>query len=732
MDAQSWIKSLSISGNVYLDTLILAHVVPFFLSYASSLTYALSSFLKTFGVLLCQYICQRLSKWAFGTVVCNIAVSDSEYIFKVLQDTIFSDSRKDTTSDRVASCLEMVFGDTNWSDLSNEVLSDHGCRFFKASLKSSQTMPLQVTPLYAHEKMEQRSFAFKDEHGTSFRLTVKQLKSTVTTVTTQPKTPFPNDDENKATTQTIRLILRAFGTTSSIDRLRSNPDYITTVLNTFLCNRFDLSSRLHFTYELSLQECENTNRLINYLSNSNHLVCGNSYLLKISDESLCDMNCDTKTGDTKEDSNSKAEMHCNKFNVNFSRNLRVDTSHAEALNIVPVVGQLANNNIYNAHFWLNRYFPELHKLARSAYFQIFFHKKCVVILTRRSDSTQILLNIVSLKGVLQKYELSNIVSYLFDAVLSDKKEGNSNKKSVHIHKYVDGKWKSDLLDKRDMHGLFLTPSVEKNLISEIDNFVSLRPLYSAVQLSYKLGILLYGPPGTGKTTAIKTIAYEWQMDVYQIDVNDPSVNDHSIVKILNNLGSSNQKIVAIEDIDSAFADKEKVAQETRSLPTALVGATVAKMEGVASPKFLTYSGLLQALDGLCSNQTGVITIMSTNHIERLGDAIMREGRIDLRIYMGPCCRQQIEKMTLHFIKKRLELKEMNSVNEIDDLKDRIATFADVLCSKKVKSNEKSPEDESDIKPCQLQNYIMSRIVKVVPIFEDYEQLLFSATTPTNI
>ena len=42
-------------------------------------------------------------------------------------------------------------------------------------------------------------------------------------------------------------------------------------------------------------------------------------------------------------------------------------------------------------------------------------------------------------------------------------------------------------------------------------------------------------------------------------------------------------------------------------------------------KYLTYSGLLNALDGVLSNQNGVITIMTTNHIEKLGDAFLRPG-----------------------------------------------------------------------------------------------------------
>lgn len=738
----TWLKSLSVTGNVYVDTLILAHLVPIVLSYVSSLSSGLSAVMTSIWSILCHYMGRRISQWAFGTVVCTISVTDTEYIFKVLQEAIFGDPKYQQpvlSANWFAALLEAVVDGDNWSNLSGRmIVHDYGGRYYKAKLGATELQPLKVAPLYYHEKVEQRTFAFVDKKtGIRFRLTVKQMASMMPVGEVVSK---KSSDVVERSSYAIQLSLRAFGATDRIMDLRTNTDLLTSVLNAFLCTRFTLKNRLHFTYALDFGSCDNTVRLRSF---TNHLHSG--YQSKLSDNSCFPADDDaaapspdTSAMDKVPDAlPDQSEQSTNQFSVKFSRNLRVGIPHTEAINIAPIVSEFSGQDITSMYFWMERYFPELMQPYRSGNMSVFmfFRAKCVVLIT--NDSPLMGLRIVSLKGVLSRTQLVDIVSFLFDAVLSAKKEESDEKKCVYIHKYADGQWNREVLDKREMSGLFLTPSVEKNLISEIDNFVSLRPLYTAVQLPYKLGLLLYGPPGTGKTTAIKTIAYEWQMDVYQLDVNDPSINDHSIVKILNSLGSQNQKIVVMEDIDVAFADKEKVAQETRVVqaPGQQPNATSNTPPGSVpvQPKFLTYSGILQAMDGLCSNQTGVITVLTTNNPRKLGRAIMREGRIDMRIYLGPCCRQQIEKMVTYFIHKRLDLSELTSVGAIENLEEKVKTFADHLCSAAkaasgVKASEaKSPDDESQVKPCQLQNYIMSRIIKVMPIFEDYEQLLFSIT-----
>jgi chaperone BCS1 len=62
---------------------------------------------------------------------------------------------------------------------------------------------------------------------------------------------------------------------------------------------------------------------------------------------------------------------------------------------------------------------------------------------------------------------------------------------------------------------------------------------------------------------------------------------------------------------------------------------------------VTFSGLLNALDGVASSE-GRIIFMTTNHIEALDPALIRPGRVDLREYVGDATPSQIRKMFKRF------------------------------------------------------------------------------------
>ncbi len=68
----------------------------------------------------------------------------------------------------------------------------------------------------------------------------------------------------------------------------------------------------------------------------------------------------------------------------------------------------------------------------------------------------------------------------------------------------------------------------------------------------------------------------------------------------------------IEDVDCAFHDRDSEDADG-----------------------ITFSGFLNCIDGVIAPQNGRILIMSTNHIDRLDPALIRPGRVDLRLE-APC------------------------------------------------------------------------------------------------
>lgn len=141
------------------------------------------------------------------------------------------------------------------------------------------------------------------------------------------------------------------------------------------------------------------------------------------------------------------------------------------------------------------------------------------------------------------------------------------------------------------------------------------------------GYLLHGPPGCGKTSLIKAVAGELKLDVSLISLSAKELTDDILGCAMARL--QHRSIFVLEDVDAAFA-KDPQGGSTSG------GEARVGMMGNG----LSFSGLLNAIDGIAA-QEGRIVIMTTNHIEKLDPALIRPGRIDLRLYLGLMSSTQI-------------------------------------------------------------------------------------------
>ena len=62
---------------------------------------------------------------------------------------------------------------------------------------------------------------------------------------------------------------------------------------------------------------------------------------------------------------------------------------------------------------------------------------------------------------------------------------------------------------------------------------------------------------------------------------------------------------------------------------------------------VTFSGLLNALDGVTSTEERII-FMTTNHIDRLDSALIRPGRVDVRLLIDDVTADQAKCLFLRF------------------------------------------------------------------------------------
>jgi len=80
--------------------------------------------------------------------------------------------------------------------------------------------------------------------------------------------------------------------------------------------------------------------------------------------------------------------------------------------------------------------------------------------------------------------------------------------------------------------------------------------------------------------------------------------------------------------------------DARAQQESPVPESQSKSPGAKEDRFgVTLSGLLNALDGF-SAPDNVLFIMTSNQIEALDPALLRPGRIDYRLYLGPATEQQ--------------------------------------------------------------------------------------------
>jgi hypothetical protein len=159
------------------------------------------------------------------------------------------------------------------------------------------------------------------------------------------------------------------------------------------------------------------------------------------------------------------------------------------------------------------------------------------------------------------------------------------------------------------------------LISDINNFLENKTWYQKRGIPYKRGYLFYGLPGNGKTAIVQAIARHFKKDIYYISLNNIE-SDSNLSRLYSNMKFGS--LVVFEDVDAYFEGRKNNKE-----------------------KGISFSMLLNCLDGIFS-QSGTITIMTTNHPEKLDPALIRHGRIDVKMEITNPNKSEVEKYLQNF------------------------------------------------------------------------------------
>ena len=207
--------------------------------------------------------------------------------------------------------------------------------------------------------------------------------------------------------------------------------------------------------------------------------------------------------------------------------------------------------------------------------------------------------------------------------------------------------------KRELTESFIKPLKFKFLIEKLrqnsekntnekseKNTELLKKLYSEYEkfkISIPTGMLLYGPPGTGKTFITKKLAEEIECGFVSKNMGEfGSSYLHQTTKNIKDFFDGVKKIAENEPI-ILFLD------EIDSLLSA-------RTNNVDSNKAEEVSQFLQEFNAL-EEAKNLIVIAATNRPDHLDSAILRSGRLDKKIYIGPPDETAREELFRMYIEK---------------------------------------------------------------------------------
>lgn len=298
-------------------------------------------------------------------------------------------------------------------------------------------------------------------------------------------------------------------------------------------------------------------------------------------------------------------------------------------------------------------------------------------------------------------ELMDFLNKCVEELELDTINGLSNRPFYFMYdKKEDGQLHFDeytLENDRNFDNIFFDQKDE--LKERIDYFVNNREWYKKKGIPYTLGLMFSGKPGCGKTSTIKAIAKYTKRHIIdvpltKIDNCRDLMNIFYGEEINGKKIPMNKRIYLFEDIDtiidilkerevkekdsSVSSDKEEKAMLLQALMTKK-GLLNQEKKGGASDK-LNLGFFLNLIDGVLETP-GRILILSTNYPEKLDKALVRPGRIDMKIHMEKCSKKMISDILYHYYDTDVGYKLAE--NTVDELYNREVTPAELyqICFK---------------------------------------------------
>lgn len=225
---------------------------------------------------------------------------------------------------------------------------------------------------------------------------------------------------------------------------------------------------------------------------------------------------------------------------------------------------------------------------------------------------------------------------------------------------------------RPLDTVILDDTQKQLFLADIEDYLEkgTAAWYAEHGIPYRRGYLLSGPPGTGKSSLCFAVAGKLGLKIYLLNLSSRALDEDNLYSLFSEL--PRRCILLVEDVDaseithsrgqstfprsgSSQPDNSPPNTDDKSRPDE-PGKSSA--DGKTEKTGITLSSLLNVLDGVAASE-GRILVMTTNHPEKLDDALLRAGRVDMQIEFRLAISEDIENLykSIYSVSKEARVRQ---------------------------------------------------------------------------